>query len=140
MTKQKETYPREEKLKARKLIDELFITGKSVSKYPLRMVYIELNDEQAVPLQTGVSVSKRNFKKAVDRNYYKRLLRETYRKNKHLILDQMDQKFAVMLFYQTKDRLSYQEVEHKMKGLLEKFVIQHTKSHKSQSENDPKVI
>ncbi|WP_413510986.1 ribonuclease P protein component [Myroides odoratus] len=137
MTKQKETYPREEKLKARKLIDELFITGKSVSKYPLRMVYIELNDEQAVPLQTGVSVSKRNFKKAVDRNYYKRLLRETYRKNKHLILDQMDQKFAVMLFYQTKDRLSYQEVEHKMKGLLEKFVIQHTKS---QSENDPKVI
>lgn len=137
MTKQKETYPREEKLKARKLIDELFITGKSVSKYPLRMVYIELNDEQAVPLQTGVSVSKRNFKKAVDRNYYKRLLRETYRKNKSLVVDQLDQKFAIMLFYQTKDRLSYQEVEHKMKGLLEKFVIQYTKS---QSETDNKTI
>lgn len=125
MTKQDETYPKEEKLKAKKLIDELFITGKSVSKYPLRLVYIEVNDEQAPRLQTGVSVSKRHFKKAVDRNYYKRLLRETYRKNRTLILDHVDQKFAMMLFYQTKDRLNYQEVEHKMKGLFEKFVHQY---------------
>ncbi|WP_158961975.1 ribonuclease P protein component [Myroides fluvii] len=124
MTKQDETYPREEKLKAKRLIDELFITGKSVSKYPLRLVYIEINDEQAPPFQTGVSVSKRHFKKAVDRNYYKRLLRETYRKNKHLLVEQLDQKFAMMLFYQTKDRLNYQEVEHKMKALFEKFIKQ----------------
>ncbi|WP_410879180.1 ribonuclease P protein component [Myroides sp. DW712] len=124
MTKQDETYPREEKLKAKRLIDELFITGKSVSKYPLRLVYIEVKDEQAPPLQTGVSVSKRHFKKAVDRNYYKRLLRETYRKNKHLLVNHIDQKFAMMLFYQTKDRLSYQEVEHKMIALFEKFIKQ----------------
>ncbi|WHT40780.1 MULTISPECIES: ribonuclease P protein component [Myroides] len=124
MTKQNETYPREEKLKAKRLIDELFITGKSVSKYPLRLVYIEVDEEEAPPFQTGVSVSKRYFKKAVDRNYYKRLLRETYRKNKHLLVDHMDKKIAMMLFYQTKDRLNYQEVEHKMKGLFEKFIKQ----------------
>lgn len=124
MTKRNETYPKEEKLKAKKLIDELFITGKSVSKYPLRLVYIEVPDQQAPPLQTGVSVSKRYFKKAVDRNYYKRLLRETYRKNKMLLANQGDQKFAMMLFYQTKDRLTFEEVEHKMKGLFEKFVKQ----------------
>ncbi|WP_353099940.1 ribonuclease P protein component [Myroides odoratus] len=124
MTKQNETYPREEKLKAKRLIDELFITGKSVSKYPLRLVYIEVDEEGVPQFQTGVSVSKRYFKKAVDRNYYKRLLRETYRKNKHLLVDQMDKKFAMMLFYQTKDRLNYQEVEHKMKGLFEKFIKQ----------------
>ncbi|MGG5506967.1 MULTISPECIES: ribonuclease P protein component [unclassified Myroides] len=134
MTKQNETYPKEEKLKAKRLIDELFITGKSVSKYPLRLVYIEVNEEQAPPLQTGVSVSKRHFKKAVDRNYYKRLLRENYRKNKTIILDQLDQKFAMMLFYQTKDRLNYQEVEHKMKGLFEKFVKQY-KATVSEEEN-----
>jgi len=124
MTKQNETYPREEKLKAKKLIDELFVTGKSVSKYPLRLVYIEVNDEQSPDLQTGVSVSKRHFKKAVDRNYYKRLLRETYRHNKHILVNQLDQKFAMMLFYQTKDRLNYQEVEHKMIALFEKFIKQ----------------
>lgn len=124
MTKQNETYPREEKLKAKRLIDELFITGKSVSKYPLRLVYIEVDEEEAPPFQTGVSVSKRYFKKAVDRNYYKRLLRETYRKNKHFLVDHMDKKIAMMLFYQTKDRLNYQEVEHKMKGLFEKFIKQ----------------
>ncbi|MBB1139401.1 ribonuclease P protein component [Myroides sp. WP-1] len=137
MTKQNETYPKEEKLKAKRLIDELFITGKSVSKYPLRLVYIEVNDEQAPPLQTGVSVSKRHFKKAVDRNYYKRLLRENYRKNKSIILDQLDQKFAMMLFYQTKDRLNYQEVEHKMKSLFEKFVKQYQAT---PSEEDNKTI
>ncbi len=137
MTKQNETYPKEEKLKAKRLIDELFITGKSVSKYPLRLVYIEVNDEQAPPLQTGVSVSKRHFKKAVDRNYYKRLLRENYRKNKSIILDQLDQKFAMMLFYQTKDRLNYQEVEHKMKNLFEKFVKQYQAT---PSEEDNKTI
>ena len=136
MTKQNETYPREEKLKAKRLIDELFITGKSVSKYPLRLVYIEVEDEDAPPLQTGVSVSKRHFKKAVDRNYYKRLLRESYRKNKSLILDQVDQKFALMLFYQTKDRLNYQEVEQKMKALFEKFIKQ-SQSPPLQSENQP---
>ncbi|MDM1406940.1 ribonuclease P protein component [Myroides sp. DF42-4-2] len=134
MTKQNQTYSKEEKLKAKKLIDELFITGKSVSKYPLRLVYIEVNDQDAPPLQTGVSVSKRHFKKAVDRNYYKRLLRECYRKNKTLILDHVDQKFAMMLFYQTKDRLTYQEVEYKMKALFEKFVRQHQQT-SSESEN-----
>ena len=60
----------------------------------------------------------------MDRNYYKRLLRETYRKNKHILTEQLDQKFAMMLFYQTKDRLNYQEVEHKMKGLFDKFIKQ----------------
>jgi len=124
MTTKNEKYPREEKLKARKLIDELFISGKSVSKYPLRMVYIQLDDPQTIQLQTGVSVSKRHFKKAVDRNYYKRLLREAYRKNKHLLTDQISQNFAMMLFYQTKDKLSYQEVESKMKALFEKFIAQ----------------
>ncbi|MTG97872.1 MULTISPECIES: ribonuclease P protein component [Myroides] len=117
------TYPKEEKLKSHTTISELFTTGKSVSKYPLRMVYIPLENKQEdnIPLSIGVSVSKKHFKKAVDRNYFKRLLRESYRLNKHLLLEIIDQPYAIMLFYQTKDRLSFAEVNEKMIKMFEKF-------------------
>jgi ribonuclease P protein component len=52
---------------------------------------------------------QKNFKKAVDRNYFKRVLRETYRLNKHLLIDNLDQPYSFMFFYQTKDRLTYEE-------------------------------
>jgi ribonuclease P protein component len=67
----------------------------------------------------GVSVSKKNFKKAVDRNYFKRVLRETYL-NKHLLIDNLEPSF--MFFYQTKDRLSYEEINTKTIQLFEKFL------------------
>jgi len=70
------SYPKKEKLKSEKLISKLFLEGKSVSAYPLRMVYLKTTFDEAVKIKAGVSVSKRNFKKAVDRNRIKRLLRE----------------------------------------------------------------
>jgi ribonuclease P protein component len=72
----------------------------------------------------GVSVSKKYFKKAVDRNYFKRLLRETYRLNKHLLLENLNQKYAFMFFYQTKDRLTYSEINSKTIQLFQKFLEQ----------------
>ncbi|WP_298117651.1 ribonuclease P protein component [Flavobacterium sp.] len=115
------SYPKNEKLKSRKTIDLLFTEGKSVSKFPLRLVYIPLQESDE-KIKFGVSVSKKHFKKAVDRNYFKRVLRECYRLNKNLILDKINQPFAVMFFYQTKDRLSYQEINEKTILLFEKFI------------------
>ena len=123
------TYPKNEKLKSKTIIDSLFDKGKSISKYPLRLVYIPIdivnfkhfNDTNST-IKMGVSVSKKYFKKAVDRNYFKRLLRETYRLNKHLLLDNIGKPFAFMFFYQTKDRLSYQEINEKTIKLFEKFI------------------
>jgi len=114
-------YPKNQKLKSRKTIDLLFTKGKSVSKFPLRLVYtpIENCDEK---LKFGVSVSKKHFKNAVDRNYFKRVLRECYRLNKHLILDNLDKKYAIMFFYQTQERLSYAEINEKTILLFKKFV------------------
>lgn len=116
-------YPKQEKLKSKNTIDLLFSEGKSVSKYPLRLVYVENPSEEDV-LKFGVSVSKKYFKKAVDRNYFKRVLRECYRLNKHLLLENIEKKYAIMFFYQTKDRLSYQEINHKTVLLFEKLLLE----------------
>lgn len=117
-------YPKNEKLKSKITIGLLFSEGKSVSKYPLRLVYHSgaLGDEQQ--LKVGVSVSKKYFKKAVDRNYFKRVLRESYRLNQHLLKQQLDQPYALMLFYQSKDRLSFEEINTKTIQLFEKFLSQ----------------
>jgi ribonuclease P protein component len=114
-------YPKKEKLKSNKTIGMLFTEGKSVSKYPLRLVYSETQNQEEKIL-FGVSVSKKHFKNAVDRNYYKRVLRECYRLNKHLILEHLDTTYAVMFFYQTKDRLTYQEINEKTVLLFEKWI------------------
>ena len=115
------TYPKKEKLKSKTTIDLLFSEGNSVSKFPLRLVYVENKELNAEPIKMGVSVSKKYFKKAVDRNYFKRVLRETYRLNKHILIDNLEKPYAFMFFYQTKERLSYQEIEEKTIQLFQKF-------------------
>lgn len=117
------TYPKKHKLKSKIVINELFTNGKSVSKYPLRLVYIEQTIIEE-PLKIAVSVSKKHFKKSVDRNYFKRVLRETYRLNQHLLFDNITSKYAIMILYQTKDRLTFQEINEKTIQLFEKFIAQ----------------
>lgn len=116
------SFSKDEKLKSKKVIDSLFSNGKSVAKYPLRLVYIEATEEQNVPLKMGVSVSKKHFKHAVDRNYFKRVLRECYRLNKNILIPNLNKKYSAMFFYQTNDRLSYQEINDKTVQLFEKFL------------------
>ena len=130
------TYPKNERLKSKTTIGLLFSNGKSVSKYPLRLVYRQAEENSEEQTKIGVSVSKKYFKKAVDRNYFKRVLRETYRLNKHLLLDNLDQPYSIMLFYQTKDRLSYEEINTKMIQLFEKFSAQINKPQDSDTKTE----
>jgi ribonuclease P protein component len=129
------TYPKNEKLKSKITIGLLFTEGKSVSKYPLRLVYKAGSFDEGEKIKMGVSVSKKNFKKAVDRNYFKRVLRETYRLNKHLLIDNLDQPYSFMFFYQTKDRLTYEEINSKTIQLFEKFIAQNIKKPASESDS-----
>lgn len=115
-------YPKYEKLKSKTTIDVLFSEGKTVAKYPLRLVYVPLNEVETHSIKIGVSVSKKHFKRAVDRNYFKRVLRETYRLNKQLLLKNCKQSYAIMFFYQTKDRLPYEEINLKTIQLFQKFI------------------
>ena len=104
------------------LITQLFEEGKSVSAYPLKLIYISTPHQQ-VPLKAGVTVAKRNFKSAVDRNRIKRLLRESYRLNKALVFNNTDAKFAFLFLYLGKDMPTFEQVDQKMKHVLNKFKV-----------------
>ncbi|MDD7885979.1 ribonuclease P protein component [Flavivirga sp. 57AJ16] len=115
------TYPKKEKLKSKKVIEQLFDKGRSVSAFPLRLVYLQTTFDDDAIAKTGVSVSKRNFKNAVDRNRIKRLLREAYRLNKTVYFNNITTQYAFMILYIGKDKPNLIQVESRMKDLFEKF-------------------
>ncbi|CAA0166527.1 ribonuclease P protein component [Tenacibaculum maritimum] len=116
------TLGKEERLKSKKLIGRLYNEGKSVKVFPLRMVYLQANHTSNFPAQIGVSVPKRNFKKAVHRNRIKRLLRETYRKQKYTVYNSLNEPYVFMISYLAKDEWAYSDIERKMDKLLNSFV------------------
>ncbi len=124
----KASFSKKEKLKSKKLIEQLFAEGKSVSAYPLRLIFMETPFVEDVKLKVGVSVSKRNFKKAVDRNRIKRLLRESYRLQKHLCFNNITTQYAFMILYIGNDKPIYKHLETKMKLLFEQFLIKVAKN------------
>ena len=121
------TLGKEERLKSRKIIGRLYTEGKSVKAFPLRMVYLQTEHTSSFPTQMGVSVPKRNFKRAVDRNRIKRLIRESYRKEKYTVYDGLDKPYVFMISYLAKDECKYADIEQKMKKLLTLFIEEITK-------------
>ena len=115
------SFPKKEKLKSRKLIEQLFKEGKNITNFPLKLIYLNTVFEDEVKIKTGVIAPKKNFKNAVQRNRIKRLLREAYRLNKPLVFNNIEGSFAFMILYLGKEIPNHQLVDEKMKGLLTKF-------------------
>jgi len=116
------TFKKEEKLKSRKLIGQLFEEGESISKFPLRIFYLKVEHSSKYPIQVTFSAPKKKFKKAVDRNKIKRLMREAYRKNKHLLYDAINEKYIIMFTFIDENEHKYVEIEEKMIVLLKKLI------------------
>ena len=114
-------YSKKDKLKSKKLIEQLFTEGKAVTAYPLRLVYLKTEFEDGSQLKTGVSVSKRLHKTAVARNRIKRLLREAYRLNKPQYFNNSSTSYAFMILYLSKDGTTFDKLDISMKLLLQKF-------------------
>ncbi|GDX52852.1 hypothetical protein LBMAG27_18990 [Bacteroidota bacterium] len=109
---QSQSFSKAERLNSKKLMDELFNKGSSFVLYPFRVYWMK--HEQPVPskVQVLISVPKKNFPLAVDRNRIKRLMREAYRKNKFLIIDSMNgnEKNLAVAFLFTGKNLSPQNL------------------------------
>ena len=112
------TYKKTDKLKSRKQTQHLFSTGQAINVFPIRLIYtIEpiSTTGNAMPsslLQAGVGAPSRTFRKAVQRNRVKRLLREAYRLEKPNFISQakLDNK-RVNLFFLYTDALVLRQVE-----------------------------
>ena len=118
-------FNKEEKLKSRKLIEQVFAEGKAISANPLRLIYVMPSQPMEFPVKVGVSVSSRNFKKAVDRNRIKRLLREAYRLNKSALTDHARKnnlQFAAFILYTDRILPEFELINEKMQVILNKLV------------------
>lgn len=109
------SFGKEEKLKSRKQIQRLFAEGETIVRYPVKLVYLKSSAEKLH--QVAVSVPKRNFKKATDRNRLKRLLRESYRLNKQQ-LPVKSRGYFLMFIYLGKDFYTFDRIQNSVITLL----------------------
>ena len=116
-----QTFTKAERLCSKILIDKLVDTGKSFNSSPFRIIWLEVI-ENRIPAQVVISVPKRNFKSAVDRNRLKRLTREAYRINKQAFYDSLNNKnILLMLIYTSKTIIEYEEMEEKIVDALQRL-------------------
>jgi ribonuclease P protein component len=113
------TFRKEEKLSKDKLIQELFDKGSSFYLFPFK-VFFMANPDQNTPFhQVVISVSKRNFKRAVDRNLIKRRVREAYRLNKELL--PVRNKLLIAYIYSVKEILPSVQIQERLVKTLKKL-------------------
>lgn len=132
------TLKKSERLNSRLIIDKLFAGGNaSMATFPLRVVFMRMEKKEGEekgmmerknvgkegmpPVSILVSVPKKRFRHAVDRNRMKRLVREAYRTNKHVLwntLEGKDYRLAVAFVCITDELPSFYSVNKSMKKAL----------------------
>ena len=124
-TRKQEGFPKSERIVSQKLIDELFTSGQShsLAAFPLRAVYLLREEPCPATAQVLISVPKRHFKHAVDRNRVKRQLREAWRKNKQLLTDHLleDKSVALAFIWLSDQHLPTVEIEQRVVNLLRRM-------------------
>ena len=111
------SFRKRERLTSSKSISLLFQQGQSRSSFPIRILY-SVREEGDIQAKVAISVPKRLFKRAVDRNLLKRRIREAYRLNKRFFytpLEEMNLKVNLVIQYQHKEILDFEPIK---KGLL----------------------
>jgi len=114
------TFKKAERLSKEKTIQELFNRGSSFYLYPFKVVYMLNPDQAATSAQVLISVSSRNFPRAVDRNLIKRRVREAYRLQKEII-QYRSKKVVFAFLYTSKTVLPFAEIRNKLFLVLEKI-------------------
>lgn len=120
------SFPLAEHLKSKAIIDRVYAEGKSVTAYPLRAVFKTLQCEENRPQALIlISVAKKRFRHAVDRNLVKRRLREAYRLNKQPFIEELEKRgksMAIAILYIDTKHNSTAFLQNKMKKLLDNIL------------------
>ena len=121
-------FPKNERLSLKRHIDMLFQNGLSFVAYPLRVIYLfpkreekDLASQSDSPVMMMVSVPKKKIRHAVDRNYIKRRVRESYRLRKHELIQacsETDKKLLLALIYLGTEKCSYTTIDGAMAKMI----------------------
>lgn len=120
-------YGQHQKLKSKKEIDQLFKQGRSIFMFPIKLMYDELDAPRDEHILASVGVSSRYFKKSVDRNRIKRLLRECWRQEKEdLEIWAKSNKVYLNVFLVFVDKAipEHSQLSIKFPALIEKLIYQ----------------
>ena len=106
-----------ERLKGKKLVEKLFVSGIVINAFPLRLVFIQARTTNRL----GVSVGKKNFKSAVIRNKIKRQLRAACKDHLLGLLGELDNKYNLMVLYSGEKKPKPTELDKSFKLMVERF-------------------
>ncbi|WP_345951424.1 MULTISPECIES: ribonuclease P protein component [unclassified Mucilaginibacter] len=127
------TFKKEERLCNKRLLDELFRSGSSFLCYPFRVSWLQASVQQPATVQVVFAVSKKRYRRAVDRNLIKRRMREVYRLHKQLLLYQPLQEqgtqILLSLNYIGKEINDFTFMDKKMVKLLSQLCEQAYANH-----------
>jgi ribonuclease P protein component len=119
-------FPKSERLTNKKKFEKLFEEGISVKGFPLKIIYISEDVvEGEHPIQIAFTVPKRSFKKAVDRNFLRRKMKEIYRLNKGPILEKLansEKSLYAILIYTNREKMDYPSIEKGWHKLMAKLL------------------
>ncbi len=126
-----QTFRKNERLCGKKSIDELFLNGQTFHAFPFKIIWLTVIENNGSPARIVISVPKRIFKKAVQRNRAKRLIREVYRKHKTVLYKYLlknETEINIALIYTGNKILSYKELDKKIIFTLDRLIKAHEKT------------
>lgn len=118
-------FGKEYKLCRKILIDEIFVAKKAVKKYPFVLNYKLTDEILDKPFQVVISAPKRIFKTAVQRNRIKRVMREVFRHEKHILEDFLIQErkyLTLFLVYTSSEEFTQEVLREKFKKLINNLI------------------
>lgn len=117
-------FHKSERLSHRSAIDDLFATGKTFNQSPLK-VWFRMHGDCPQACRVLIAVPRRRFKRAVDRNRLRRMIREAYRLNRSIIMDEAARTGRCtdigIVFTGDSAAMEYSEIEAAMQAVLRKL-------------------